>query len=117
VAYTAHDLQDLVRGDDWPVQLVLTDNAGAAIDITGNTYWFTIKASPDDVSPLAQASIVATGADALLGKVTVAIPSSSTSTIVPGKLYYDIQEKDSTNKIYTLLLGRVKVIKDITLAT
>jgi len=119
VAYTAHDLQDLVRGDDWPVQLVLTDTAGAALDISGNTYWFTVKSSPDDADPgLAQASITASGSDAVAGKVTIAIPASSTSTIAPGKWYYDIQEVEaSTNKIYTLLLGRVKVVKDITRTT
>ena len=74
MSYTARDLSNLVRGDDWTIKLVV-NSSGSALNITGYTYWFTLKSNVDDVDP------------------------------------GDLQ---GAGNVQTLLIGKVKVVKDIT---
>ena len=50
MSYTQRDLSPLVRGDDWTLKLVLTSD-GSVLDITGYTFWFTLKENVDDADP------------------------------------------------------------------
>jgi hypothetical protein len=50
MSYTQRDLDPLVRGDDWTLKLTLT-SSGAPLDITGYTFWFTLKSGVDDADP------------------------------------------------------------------
>lgn len=118
MSYTAKDLSPLVRGDDWKIKLTITEN-GSAVNITGYTYWFTLKTNIDDADPGAlQVSIVASGADAANGIVYITAPNSITN-IVAQTYNYDVQQVDTSSpqNIRTVLLGKVKVVKDVTRST
>jgi len=112
---TQVDLNTFVRGDTWTNKFAFTDENNAAIDITDNVYYLTLKANPDatDLLADAQQNVTATGADALAGIVYVTFSSTQTAGLSPGKYYYDLQQIDS-GQVSTLLLGKVKVLRDIT---
>jgi hypothetical protein len=114
---TQVDLNTFVRGDTWTNKFAFTDENNAAIDITDNVYYLTLKADPEvtDLNADAQATVTATGADALAGIVYVVFSSAQTAALSPGKYFYDLQQVDD-GQVSTLLLGKVKVLRDITLA-
>lgn len=50
MSYTEKDLPSLVRGDDWTLKLNVT-SGGSAVDITGYTFWMTLKSDIDMADP------------------------------------------------------------------
>ena len=114
---TQVDLNTFVRGDTWTNKFAFTDESNVAIDITDNVYFLTLKANPEatDLQADAQATVTATGADAVAGIVYLTLSSAQTAALSPGKYYYDLQQIDS-GQVSTLLLGKVKVLRDITQA-
>ena len=118
MAFKQQNLQSFARGDDWAVQYTILDENDVPIDISGNVYWVTLKENRTDADPgAAQVNITASGADALNGIITVAFDSAVTATLTPGTYFYDLQEVDQIGNVYTLLIGRVKVARDITIST
>ena len=109
------DLNPLVRGDTWTNKFAFTDANGAVIDISNFVYWMTLKSNPekDDAEAEAQTSVTATGTDAQNGIVYVTFSAAETATLQPGKYYYDLQQVNN-GEVTTLLLGKVKVLRDIT---
>jgi len=96
----------------------MTDENDNPIDINGYTYWMTLKTNANDPDPgIAQVNQVASGTDATNGIVTLAFEASVTDNITPGTYNYDLQEVDDLGNVYTLLIGKVKVVKDITRST
>ena len=115
MAVTVRDLNDLVRGDDWSIKLTLA-SGGSAIDITGFTFYFTLKSNINDPDPGdLQVTASSSGQDAQDGIVYITVADSITSGLVPQKYKYDVQQIDSGGSVKTLLLGNVKVIQDVTL--
>lgn len=115
MSYVAKNLDNLARGDDWALKFTITDSTNTPIDITGNTYWMTLKENRDDPDPgVAQANVVAIAPDSINGIVFITFDSANTYSIEPGNYFYDLQEVDLIGNVYTLLLGRVKIVKDIT---
>jgi hypothetical protein len=118
MAFKSLNLRSFARGDDWTVQYTFKDTEGNPIDITGNTYWVTLKTAKDDADQgAAQVNITASGPDAINGIVIVAFDSSITTNLTPGTYYYDLQEVDLSGNVYTILLGKVRVVSDITRST
>lgn len=119
MSFKSLNLQSFARGDDWAVQYTMLDaDTGLPIDITGNVYWLTLKENKTDADPgVAQVSVQASGQDASNGIITVAVEAAVTSNLTPGTYYYDLQEVDQIGNVYTLLIGRVKVVTDITIST
>jgi hypothetical protein len=117
MSYTSKDLSPLVRGDDWTLKLVI-QSSGSVLDITGYTYYWTLKADADAADPGdLQNSIVASGADATNGIVYIPQLKAATAGLAAQTYHYDVQQITGTGTVQTLLIGRVKVVKDITLAT
>jgi len=117
MAFRRHDLCDLVRGDDWAIKLTITDDNNTPIDITNNVYWMTLKNQQADVDPgVIQTNITATGVDATNGIVVISFVDNETRLVEPGRYYYDVQEVDTSDNVYTLLLGKVKVLQDVTIS-
>lgn len=115
MTYTAKDLSPLVRGDDWSIKLTITEN-NSPVNITGYTYWFTLKSNIDSSDPgELQVSIVASGANATNGIVYITVPHASTN-ITAQTYNYDVQQEDTSSPktIKTILIGKVKVVKDVT---
>jgi len=102
------------RGDTTPLPLTFTDENGSAVDITGWTIYFTVKAKIDDEDNDAKIKKdVTTHSDPTNGKTVITLSSSDTS-IDPGNYYYDVQVKTNTGEIYTPLEGNFIVRPDIT---
>jgi hypothetical protein len=117
MSYTAKDLDPLVRGDDWSLKLNIT-SSNSPVDITGYTYTWTLKDNVDDPDPGAlQVTLVASGSSAAIGEVILSATAAVTTNITPQTYTYDVQQVNTTGVVQTLLLGKVKVVKDITRTT
>lgn len=117
MSFTSKDLNPLVRGDDWTIKVTITQN-NAAVDITGYTFYFTLKSNIDDADPGdLQTTASSTGADALAGIVYINVDAADTDSLTPANYNYDIQQKDDSGQIQTLFIGKVKVVKDVTRTT
>lgn len=118
MSYTQRDLSPLVRGDDWTLKLVLTSD-NSVLDITGYTFWFTLKANVDDADPGAlqvTATPDTTGnpSEASQGILYIRASRTLTDTLQTQNYNYDVQQVDDEGNVQTLLIGKVKVVKDIT---
>lgn len=119
MSFTAKDLQPLVRGDDWNLKLTLTSESNP-VDITGYGYYFTLKENIDNIDADAalQISITAALPDSALGIVTISATNAETNNLIANKTYfYDIQQTDTGGNVQTLLIGKVKIVKDVTRTT
>ena len=121
MSFTARDLDPLVRGDDWTIKLVLK-NGSNALDITGYTYKMTLKANIDDADPgalqlSATPSVSDSPTEASQGILYITATDTQTDSLEAKTYNYDVQQKDDTGKIQTLLIGKVKVVKDVTRST
>lgn len=115
MAFIKKDLKSFARGDDWTLKFTFTDTDGVPINITGYTFWMTLKSDPDAVDPgSAQVTATSGSPDAANGILYVTIPKAQTNSLTPGTYNYDLQQKDASNNVQTVLLGKVKVAKDIT---
>lgn len=114
MSYIAKDLSPLVRGDDWKIRLVITEN-NQPINITGYEYWFTLKQNIDSPDP-GQIQVISlpSGQDATNGILNILVPNTNTSTLAAGTYFYDVQQIDVSDQIRTILLGKVRVVKDVT---
>lgn len=107
-------MQNPFRGDTRRYPLTFTDSAGAAIDITGWTIWFTLKEDPDvaDVQAALQVSSTA-GDDAadlpLQGKMFIEVFYA----VEPGQYHFDYQ-RVIAGKAVTILAGKICVKQDVT---
>ena len=115
MAYTIQHLPPFVRGDDWTLKITLTSN-DVAIDITDYVYWMTLKADVDTPDPgdLQVTAIPLTPQDAANGIVYIVVPRSLTEPLEADTYHYDVQQVDNLGNVQTLLMGKVKVVKDVT---
>jgi hypothetical protein len=117
MAYTAKDLNPLVRGDDWTIKLNITSN-NQPLDVTNYVFYFTLKDNIDDPDPgNIQVSVSPTGQDALDGLVYISVNKTATQNLEAKTYNYDVQQIDDTGSVQTLLIGKVKVVKDVTRST
>lgn len=115
MSFIKKDLQPFARGDDWTLKFTFANENGTPIDITGYSYWLTLKLDPDLADPgNAQIRGTSGSPDAANGILYLTIPKAQTSNLVPGTYNYDLQQQDVSNNVRTVLLGKVKVVKDIT---
>lgn len=115
--YTAKDLNPLVRGDDWTIKLAVKQN-NTVVDITGYSYYFTLKADIDAADPGdLQIVTVASGDDALSGIIYINALAAETNDLLPQTYNYDVQQIDTSGNVQTILIGKVKVVKDVTRST
>ena len=114
MSYTAYNLPDQVRGDTWSFEFIIQDQTSTPIDITGNEYWLTLKTSADLADEQAALQVGPLLASSISGSITFTIPGSDTITLEPRTYVYDFQEVTSQNKVNTLLIGKIKVVKDVT---
>ena len=117
MSYTQLDLPSQVRGDTWVFNFIIQDTAGTPIDITSREYTITLKSDISVLDENAEIQIgptVPSSSNALLGKVTIVVPGSSTNALVPRTYNYDIQEVETDGTVSTLLIGKIKVRADVT---
>jgi len=112
-----HNLEPLYRGDSREYNLTFTDNAGAVIDISTWKIYFTAKIKYKDSDDLAVIKKdITIHSEPENGKTKIILTPTDTD-IDPGSYYYDIQVKRAAESILTVLMGKIKIITDITRRT
>jgi hypothetical protein len=105
-----------VRGDSGRLDVTVTQNGGAAYDLTGSTLFLTVKNALADADSLAVIRKEVTAHDAPeAGESHFEILTTDNATA--GVRFYDVQLKDADNKIFTLFGGIWKVLADVTVRT
>lgn len=105
------------RGDTFLRTMSFVDSAGAAINITDWTIFFTIKDAKDEADGSAEISkTITTHTNAAAG-LTQILVAASEMAVLNGDYFYDIQAKKSDGTILTILRGKFIVDSDITLRT
>jgi hypothetical protein len=110
------------RGDTKDISILLKDSSGNALDVTGYTALLTIntdKAPNISVSPVVGSQVFQTsgapnspGTD---GTIRFDFDAFGGSPYVPvGSYFYDVQITDAAGEIFTPLIGKFKVVQDIT---
>lgn len=115
--YNMNTSLNIFRGDDVTIKVTVKDSDGNAIDITGYTFWLTAKKQEDDTDANAvMQKEVTSHTDEENGKTAIELSNSDTDVDVES-YYYDIQMKDDSDKITTLVKGTMNVKQDITSTT
>lgn len=111
-------IKDFYRGDTLEFEIDIQDSDENPIDITGATVWFTMKENPADPDNLAAIQIRQTEhINAVDGKTKIIVPSNLTDRLTPNKSYfYDFQITFASGVVKTIMVGKVKVLQDITLS-
>jgi hypothetical protein len=106
----------LIRGDDRTFALEFKKD-GVPQDITGWTIFFTLKRSLyDSDNDALIKKTVTVHTDPTNGKTEFSITSAETDSL-SGTYYYDIQYKDTGNKINTVMIGTMNFQEDVTRRT
>lgn len=110
-------LPPLIRGDSRTFSLTLTNKAtGLPYNITGWTFYFTIKANITDLDADALLQkVVTTHTDAAAGKTDISIDPADTAGVEPGNYFYDIQAVTDTDDVHTICKGAITIDWDATL--
>lgn len=112
----ANELQ-VYRGDDKTFNLTFKDSDGNAIDITGDTIYFTVKKKENDVDANALIQKTVTSHSDPTNGITAIDLTDSDTDIDIGLWHFDIQRKVSSGEIQTILKDRFRVDRDITITT
>lgn len=108
---------NIYRGDDKSWTLTFKDSSGTAINITGYTVFFTVKKNKSDVEDDALITKdITSHSDAGNGQTTLSITNTE-SAIAVGEYWYDIQTKDGSGNINTVVVGNFNVLQDVTVRT
>jgi hypothetical protein len=107
---------DVYRGDTFGLILTFKNN-DIPQDITGWTLFFTLKTAVDDPDSSAILKIDwTTHTDPTNGISTLTLTATQTDALA-GAYYYDIQTKNTSSTIQTILYGTMTFTKDITRRT
>ena len=109
------NIEDYYVGDSVASVITLTDaTTGAAINISGYTFYFTMKYSESDLDASAIISKTFTPVgDGSTGKVILALSSADTS-VESKNYFYDLRYKDGSGNKGTLLNGKFYLNQSIT---
>jgi hypothetical protein len=104
------------RGDSGRLDVTVTQSDGTAYDLTGSTLFLTVKNALTDADSAAVIRKEVTAHDdAEAGESHFDLATTDNATA--GTRFYDVQLKDSDNKIFTLFGGIWKVLSDVTIRT
>lgn len=106
---------ELIHGDTWQRTVNFTDDAGAPLDISGSTLYFTVKDSPSD-SLKRISKVVTAHTSPILGETLVEIATEDWADCPAGQYEYDMQISFSDGRKFTVLRGIFSVIEEITTA-
>lgn len=105
--------QDLViyKGDYVELFVTVNDALGAPVDLTGQTPKAQLKADYDE----SYAISFTCSLPGPTGQVRIYLPSSVSSTLVPGSYIWDFQVTNATGQTRTYLAGDVTVYNEVTM--
>lgn len=114
---------ELVRGRTARYQVSITDDSGAAVDLTGASVFFTVRktltSSPDDSDALLQA-IIGDGisvTSAPGGTVQIVIAQAKTRNLVPGAYCFDLTVITAGGDTITPAMGQFIIKGEVTRRT
>ena len=98
------------EGDDFPYIVTLTDENSDAVDLTGYTFYMTVKykISDSDENAIFKKTVTSIPSPTL-GVVTITIDRADTQNKIPGIYPYDIKYVDGTGDVRTILYGKFKI--------
>ena len=106
----------IYRGDDATITLTVKDSSGSVVDITGFTFWITVKVNASDSDENASIQKTVTNhTDPTNGETQIILDNNDTAINI-GSYIYDIQMKDGNEKITTLTKGAFRILRDVTLS-
>lgn len=114
------NLNEAIVGDSLNFPIKIVDDNKNPIDISGRTFWITLKANPtvDDDQADAQTEYLApANASSQAGELGLPLSKEQTETLRPISYNYDIQMKTPTaegDEIRTILYGRIRFVQQIT---
>lgn len=100
------------QGSNFLVDIDLTDNANAALDLTGHTVGGTIKKTYTSSNSVSFTAIIN---DAINGVITLSLSNEQTSAMKSGRYVYDVEIYDPIiNTVTRVLEGQVYVTPSVT---
>lgn len=112
-------IKKFIRGDTRAINVTVTDSAGAAVDLTGGTVFFTLNASSDptdDTDAVVEKSVTS-HTDPTHGLTTITLDHADTDSLAADIYYYDIQFVDAQGNVTSKQADTFEIIADITRRT
>jgi len=112
----------MTRGNTASFLITAVDSTGQPLDLTGAGLWFTVKKrlSDSDVDAVIQKTTdgggITVSDNPMSGLATIAIDPDDTSGLstLGQTLHWDLQIVGNTGDIYTLAIGLLRVVPDVT---
>lgn len=107
----------MVAGNTYSINLTVTDDVGAAVDISGAAFWLTLKYSPaqsDDQAELQYQVTAPADANSVAGRMSIKVPAATTASVDPGSYYADVQMKDTSDEVFTVAGGQIQAMSRVT---
>jgi len=105
---------NIIKGDDKTITTTFKDADGVVIDITGYTVFFTAKSKVSLADADAEISKTITShSDPTVGQTQIILSDSETDISV-GKYFWDLQIKDTSDKISSTNMGELFIVQDVT---
>lgn len=101
----------IMRGDTEIFNITITDDAGAAVNLTGDVFTSQIRYNRDDTS--VAASFTTSIVDPIAGQVRLTLSAASSALLTAGTAYWDLQRNDS-GVITTIVAGKCTILADVT---
>jgi len=101
------------RANDKTFTLTLTNSSGTAIDITGDTIKFVVKATDDNAGAEVIAKEITSHTDPTAGKTEIVLTDTDT-TVASADYFYEIRRISSASIDTTLAKGKFIVIENLT---
>lgn len=101
----------IMRGDTEILNITITDSAGVAVNLTGNTFTSQIRYNRNDSS--VAATFTCTITNAAQGQVTLTLSAASSALLTDGTAYWDLQ-RNNAGVITTVIAGKCTVLADVT---
>jgi len=107
---------NIYKRDDVTINLTVKDSDGVAIDITGYKFWLTAKSNPTDSDADAAIQKTVTSHSDPTNGITAIVLTKTDTDIDVGTYAYDIQMRDTNDKITTLVKDDLIIKQDITIS-
>lgn len=105
-----------VRGDNYALDIQITNEADEAIDLTNCTVFFTVKRTVLDTDAMALISVdVTSHSSPTTGETS--IPLTSTQTDLVGEFEYDIKIKTAGGVITSVIKDKIIFVDHVTIRT
>lgn len=101
----------LDQGTDYAGHIVLTEDDGTPVDVSGSTFLCQMRKSY--YSANVTANLVMTITDAANGNVRLTLDAANTANIKAGRYLYDIKRTDANNQITRIVEGIVTVAPQV----